>query len=250
VADGTHAGSDKHRNRFFWEGQGNKKKYHLVKWEDICQPKSQGGLRVINTKAMNIALMAKWIRRILCEPNSDLLWLRLLKAKYKVKELFSSSPMGCSPFWHSIHKIKDHFRKGVKFSPWAQSSISFWNDLWIGDVHLSVRFPSLFLKSLEIDLTLAKAYSEEGWWIPFRRNMDQEDVQAWGELCSLVEDIELEDREDRLSWQWEQFGRYSSRSLYRELCRRPEVQVTKYLWSHSPKNQDFHLATSSGPFTI
>jgi hypothetical protein len=29
LADGTHAGFDKHRNRFFWEGQWNKKKYHL-----------------------------------------------------------------------------------------------------------------------------------------------------------------------------------------------------------------------------
>jgi hypothetical protein len=40
LADGTHAGFDKHRNRFFWEGQGTKKKYHMVKGEDVCQPKS------------------------------------------------------------------------------------------------------------------------------------------------------------------------------------------------------------------
>jgi hypothetical protein len=90
LADGTHASFDKHRNRFFLEGQGRQRKYHMVKWEDVCQPKSQGGLGVINSKAMNIALMAKWIWRILGEPDSDLLWLRLLKAKYNVKELFSS----------------------------------------------------------------------------------------------------------------------------------------------------------------
>jgi hypothetical protein len=30
LANGTHAGFDKHWNRFFWEGQGNKRKYHLV----------------------------------------------------------------------------------------------------------------------------------------------------------------------------------------------------------------------------
>jgi hypothetical protein len=103
----------------------------------------------------------------------------LLKAKYKVKELFSSSPVGCSPFWHSIHKVRDHFRKGIMFYLGAHCNISFWNDLWIGEEPLSVRFPSLFLKSLETYLTLAKAYSEEGWWIPFRRNLDQEDVQSW-----------------------------------------------------------------------
>jgi hypothetical protein len=86
-----------------------------------------------------------------------------------------------------------------------------------------VRFPSLFRKSSETDIMLAQAYSEEGWWIPFRRNLDQDDIQAWGELSSLVEEIELEDREDRISWEWEQSGSYSSRSLYMELCRKPEV---------------------------
>jgi hypothetical protein len=74
-----------------------------------------------------------------------------------------------------------------------------------------------------MDITLAQAYSEEGWWIPFRRNLDQDDIQAWGELSSLVEEIEMEDREDHISWEWEQSGCYSSRSLYRELCRKPEV---------------------------
>jgi hypothetical protein len=156
----------------------------------------------------------------------------LLKAKYNVKDLFSSRPVACSPFWHSLHKIKNLFKKGVMFSPGAHSSISFWNDLWIGDALLSVKFPNLFRKSSEMDITLAQAYSEEGWWIPFRRNLDQNDIQAWGELSSLVEEIELEDREDRISWEWEQSGCYSSRSLYRELCKKPEVQITKYIWSY------------------
>jgi hypothetical protein len=61
LADGTHAGFHTHRNRFFWEGQGIKKKFHWLNWQEICQPKNQGGLGVMNTKAMNIALMSKWI---------------------------------------------------------------------------------------------------------------------------------------------------------------------------------------------
>jgi hypothetical protein len=56
---------------------------------------------------------------------------------------------------------------------------------------------------------------------------------TWGELCSLVEDIELEDIEERISWQWEPSGSYSSRSLYLEFCKRPEVHVTKYFWSYA-----------------
>jgi hypothetical protein len=173
LADGTHAGFDKHRNRFFWEGQGTKKKYHLVKWQDICQPKGQGGLGVTDTKIMNIALMAKWIWRCFSGQDEDLLWLKLLRAKYRVSELFTSpNPVGCSPFWHSIHKIKNHFRTGVRFSPGDDSKLSFWNDLWVGEVPLRVRFPSLFQKSSDTDLSIALAYSEEGWRIPFRRSLD------------------------------------------------------------------------------
>jgi hypothetical protein len=39
----------------------------------------------------------------------------------------------------------------------------------------------------------------------------------------MVEEIELEDREEHISWEWEQAGCYSSRSIYRELCKKPEV---------------------------
>jgi hypothetical protein len=109
-SDGTHEGFDRHRCRFFWEGQGNKRKYHMVAWEDICKPKAQGGLGVMNTKLMNLALMTKWIWRMLTEDDSKLLWLQLLKAKYPVDQFFSSTPVGGSPFWHSLHKLKAVFK--------------------------------------------------------------------------------------------------------------------------------------------
>jgi hypothetical protein len=36
LADGTHVGFDKYRARFFWEGVGDKKKYHWVCWAKVC----------------------------------------------------------------------------------------------------------------------------------------------------------------------------------------------------------------------
>jgi hypothetical protein len=105
-AAGVHVGFDKHKSKFFWEGQGTKKKYHLIKWAEICKPKDQGGLGVLDTRKMNLALMVKWIWRLFSEDNNNLLWVRLLKAKYRVSEFFLSQPTNCSPFWHSLHKIK------------------------------------------------------------------------------------------------------------------------------------------------
>jgi hypothetical protein len=69
-----------------------------------------------------------------------------------------------------------------------------------------VRFPTLFEKSLDMDLKIAQAYTEEGWWIPFCKNLGQEDSQASQDLCILVEDIESEDTQDQILWRLESSG--------------------------------------------
>jgi hypothetical protein len=41
---GVHQVFNKHRARFFWEANGTKRKYHWVRWDAICKPKSLGDL--------------------------------------------------------------------------------------------------------------------------------------------------------------------------------------------------------------
>lgn len=43
------------------------KKYHLVKWEDVCRPKEMGGLGVIYLDVMNICLISRWIWKLVNE---------------------------------------------------------------------------------------------------------------------------------------------------------------------------------------
>jgi hypothetical protein len=90
LADGTHAGFDKHRSRFFWEGTGEKCKHHWVSWSEVCMPKEQGGLGITNTKIMNIALMVKWIWRLFSEDPNSSLWHQINRAKYPGLGIFST----------------------------------------------------------------------------------------------------------------------------------------------------------------
>jgi hypothetical protein len=39
-----------YQSRFFWQGNNNKQKYRLAKWDILCQPKDQGGLEIANLK--------------------------------------------------------------------------------------------------------------------------------------------------------------------------------------------------------
>ena len=50
--------------RLLWKGSNDTKKYHLVKWEEVCKPKDMGGLGIHNLALMNKALLCKWWWRI------------------------------------------------------------------------------------------------------------------------------------------------------------------------------------------
>jgi hypothetical protein len=42
--------------QFFWEGTGEKKKYHLVKWDLVCTPRKKDGLGIKNLQLLNQCL--------------------------------------------------------------------------------------------------------------------------------------------------------------------------------------------------
>ena len=66
------------RKRFFWQGGGTKRKYHLVKWSRICQTKEKGGLGVKDQRKMNISLLCKWWWKIEKEEG---LWQEIVRQK-------------------------------------------------------------------------------------------------------------------------------------------------------------------------
>jgi hypothetical protein len=96
IHEGTHQRFDSTRGKFFWEGVGNKKKYHMIKWEALDKPKEFGGLGFIDTRVMNTALLCKSIYRL--ESGEDLC-MNLLRRKYlRGKGFWQGSNRGSSQF--------------------------------------------------------------------------------------------------------------------------------------------------------
>ncbi|XP_078429384.1 uncharacterized protein LOC144701450 [Wolffia australiana] len=60
--------------RFFWKGAnaGEGRVIALVSWNDICTPTKQGGLGVPDLNTLNVALLTKWVGRIV-GPEGDLI---------------------------------------------------------------------------------------------------------------------------------------------------------------------------------
>jgi hypothetical protein len=143
LQDGIHMKFYSHRSRFIWEGAGVKRKYHLLNWPAVCKPKECGGLGIINSKKMNVALMLKWIWRLYHE--EDAIWARLLRAKYpSATDIFAGNSSGGLTFWRSLHKIKHFFKLGTAHVVVDGRRTFFWLDLWVGSQSLKDSFPSLF----------------------------------------------------------------------------------------------------------
>lgn len=73
---------DRLARSFLWGSSPDKRKHHLIDWDQVCRTKSEGGLGVRSSKAMNIALVSKLGWRLLNDRGS--LWARFLQQKYKV----------------------------------------------------------------------------------------------------------------------------------------------------------------------
>lgn len=65
LLDGIHTEMDKEVYRFFSHGP-NEKKYHMVQWAQVCDLIDQGGVGIIASQAINVALALKWVWMILC----------------------------------------------------------------------------------------------------------------------------------------------------------------------------------------
>jgi hypothetical protein len=176
--------------------------------------------------------MTKWIWRLFTEDDSKLLWLQLLKAKYPVDQFFSSSPVGGSPFWHSLHKLKDIFKQGARFSPGSNSDVRFWTDHWTGDAALSVRYARLFQICADPEITIVRAYEGDGWRIFFRRSFGEEEVALWVQLVQELEEVVPAEGRDKVSWNLESSGRFSVKSLYNMLSQGPAAPFSNAIWKN------------------
>lgn len=116
---------------FWWGQKGKERRKAWVSWENLCKPKSEGGMGFRDLKAFNLALLAKQGWRIMEQPNS--LVHRVYKAKYFAKELFLNAQVARKPtyVWRSIMAARDVIKKGSWWYIGNGRKVHIWNDRWI-----------------------------------------------------------------------------------------------------------------------
>lgn len=105
VPKGVSRRFDFFRARMLWQEKQGMKKYHLVRWPGICQPREQEGLGVSDLQLKNVSMLCRWIWRLKNEEGD---WQNLVRAKYLKRGTFTQCKPNAahSHFWAGIIEAK------------------------------------------------------------------------------------------------------------------------------------------------
>lgn len=192
---------------FLWEGQGEERKYHLVKWDKVCSVLRVGGLGLKRFSIFNSALLGKWLWRFMSENYG--LWKRVVVCKYRVEEVEwypkIISRALVSGVWKGIGKGWDPFVRQISFEIGNGSKVRFWKDKWCGEVELWRLFPDLFSVAAEQDVLVSEVLKVEHGnvvWSPnFRRNLQYWEMESCEPFFAMLYAQQVDcSREGSVRW--------------------------------------------------
>lgn len=131
---------DKINRSFFWGDTVNKKRMHLINWNQVCESKDNGGLGLKKARTQNKALLTKRGWKMMTEHGS--LWTSVLRDKYLTNHSLLTWPTNraCSHTWKSIIHTLPILKKGTKWTIGDGQNVSLWKDWWCGDEPLGNKY--------------------------------------------------------------------------------------------------------------
>jgi mannosylglycoprotein endo-beta-mannosidase len=217
------------RARVLWQEREGVRKYHLVKWADVCQPRDQGGLGLTNLDVKNISLLCKWLWRL---ENEEGDWQKILKFKYFKNGIITQDRkyVGCSHFWSGLMEVKNVFYSCCKRVLGDGCKTRFWEDVWVGEKPLSVLFPRLYNLTFSQGVSVARVFAQDFNCIRFRRCLYGESLEMWNKLLDMCGSTTLSQEPDRVSLKLTKSGIFSVKLLYTYLMARRVLFPYKMIW--------------------
>ena len=112
---------------------------HLVSWDTLKKPISEGGLQIQDPGLYDLALGGKFLWQLYVDkhhPDIKIFRLKYLKGRSLRKLTSSSTPSGTT-IWNLCRKGIDEFKKRLYRIPGNGNKISLWEDKISGNNPLS-----------------------------------------------------------------------------------------------------------------
>ncbi|KAL7214682.1 hypothetical protein ACSBR1_026965 [Camellia fascicularis] len=152
---------DRLNRNFLWGDTLEHRKIHLIKWDQVCKKKEDGGLGIRRARDNNLALLTKLSWKILCDEGG--LWIDVLKAKYLKHNTIHNWPTKrkASHFWRGLLITRNVLSKGVKWTIGDGTKVRIWKDWWCGDTTLDEAIPN---HESSNSATISTILNEEKEW--------------------------------------------------------------------------------------
>jgi hypothetical protein len=128
-------------------------------------------------------------------------------------------------------KVKDKFFARCSFRIRNGLEVRFWEDTWIEDKPLKLKYPSLYNIVRRKDTMVAQVLSTTLLNVSFQRSITDDYLLAWYDLVSKVVSIHLTNGKDVFVWILQNSGIFSVRSLYTSITQCGVVPSKCYLWN-------------------
>lgn len=219
---------DRQRRTFFWQGGGQKRKYHLVRWEKICKSKKKGGLGIKDIRKMNISLLCKWWWKLDTEQG---LWQDLVKAKYIKNGLINTvqTKFNDSPVWKDLMKIRHFYIRGRKVKANNGEKTLLWTDSWMEETPLCLKLSTLFELCKEKSISVADCV-KKGGQVEFRRWLPEVLYGQWNNMKMSIMSRQFAESPDEVYWKWNKSGKFSVKSTYDYLTQGDEGDPHTKIW--------------------
>ncbi|WCJ31853.1 Polynucleotidyl transferase ribonuclease H-like superfamily protein [Euphorbia peplus] len=151
--------------RFIWGSSNEKRKINMVRWEEVCSLIKCGGLGIRSSKHMNNVFLMKLSFNFL--QHRELLWVRVLAAKYKTASLLDISVKlvnQASPLWRAMLKTRSDLSLGLKWTIGDGTTTKFWTDNWVGDLGPLILLSTGPISEGTLHLSVADMVDDIGRW--------------------------------------------------------------------------------------
>ncbi|CAN0880875.1 Putative ribonuclease H protein At1g65750 [Linum grandiflorum] len=219
---------DRRIRNFVWGSSATEHKPHLISWERICTPKSQGGLGLRLARELNTAYMTKLAFTFM--QQSELLWVRVLQSKYTRAEAGFSlrRKYSQSVIWRGIRRAWPIMITGSRSGIRDGTGTLFWTSLWVDAGIKLLDHATVGVELVNINETVADYVAGDGGWNlgKLRSVLPSEVIGHIVGMSPPRHDL----GEDIWVWGGEHTGKFSIKSAY-ELIINVDVRETDDIWN-------------------
>ena len=199
----------------------------LISWEQVCKPKSHGGLGVLDLHTHNKTLLMKSLYKFF--NRADIPWVNIIWESYYQHYLPNERMIGS--FWlKAILKLLPTFRLLHNCKAGTGDTISFWTDNW-QNTPLQTQYPELFSFAINKEITLGNVQQLEDLSQLFNRPLSLEAFNQFNVIEGII--MNKSSTADRDYWYTGGIStKFSSMKLYKVIMGPSTAHVIfKKLWN-------------------